>query len=241
MNLLKIIILGLALSVSGCVKSTSVRYDNHPNYSYYKSGPPPHAPAHGYRHHYHHHDMIYDSGIRSYIVVGWHDHYYSDGFYFRFRDGRWQISINLSDGWRDAREREMPYSLYRSKHKQYKYKDSDRNRYTAPKYKSHSDNDRDGVRYKDNGTRYEPRSEHDRDGDRYKDNGTRYEPRSEHDHDGVRYKGSDSKRSFGSDRDKYTNDQHRRTDKQKATGLKGYKDNENQKLDNQRWGNSHDN
>lgn len=108
----------VALLLAACVDSASVRYGD--SGSHYKKGPPPHAPAHGYRHKYHNHDMIYDSGVDVYVVVGWQDHYFDNGFYFRYRDGRWQISATLSSDWKDANERDVPKKLFKSKGKKSK-------------------------------------------------------------------------------------------------------------------------
>jgi hypothetical protein len=67
-------------------------------------GPPPHAPAHGYRHKHHHHghdyELVYDSGVGCYAVVGYRDYYYSDGFFFRIGSDGWMISASIGD---DAR------------------------------------------------------------------------------------------------------------------------------------------
>ncbi|MDH5358015.1 MAG: hypothetical protein OEY48_06110 [Gammaproteobacteria bacterium] len=117
MKIKTIFIALLAALLVGCVDSASVKYgDSAPHY---KKGPPPHAPAHGYRHKHQQHDMIYDSGIRAYVVVGWLEHYFDEGFYFRFRDGRWQMSASLNDGeWKDARDHDVPKGLWKArKHK----------------------------------------------------------------------------------------------------------------------------
>lgn len=119
---IKILFFSIAVALlAACVDSASVRYgDSGPHY---KNGPPPHAPAHGYRHKHNKHDMIYDSGVDVYVVVGWQDHYFDNGFYFRYHDGRWQISATLGSGWKDARQRDVPRKLYKSKVKKSKYYD----------------------------------------------------------------------------------------------------------------------
>ncbi len=121
------------VSLSACVGRTAVRYDSDPHYAhsddrYYKQGPPPHAPAHGYRHKYHNHDLIYDSGLRAYIVVGFPDYYFDNGFYFRYREGDWEMSGRIDDdhGWKHADDRYVPSKLKSSKHKKSKYRDKDR-------------------------------------------------------------------------------------------------------------------
>ena len=140
-----LLLLPLAL-LMGCVGSTAVRYDSHPHYEYsdvyYRTGPPPYAPAHGYRHHYHNHDMIYDSGIRAYIIVGMPDYYYDNGFYFRYSDYGWQISGSLSDGWKVTDERRVPKKLWNTKAKKHYYHNEQRGK--SYNYKSDKDQPRKG-------------------------------------------------------------------------------------------------
>ena len=55
--------------------------------------PPPHAPAHGYRHHHPQGvDLVFDSGIGAYIVLGFDDLFFFDGVYMRFYDNRWHTA-----------------------------------------------------------------------------------------------------------------------------------------------------
>lgn len=137
--------LPIALLV-GCVGSTAVRYDSYPRYEhadvYYRSGPPPHAPAHGYRHHYHNHDMIYDSGIRAYIIVGLPDYYYDNGFYFRYSDLGWQISGRLDGRWDITDERRVPKTLWNTRAKKHYYDNDQRGR--SYDYRSDKDQPRKG-------------------------------------------------------------------------------------------------
>lgn len=71
-------------------------------------GPPPHAPAHGYRHKQRHAggevDLVFDSGLGVYVVVGVPDHYYWNGYYLRLDGDRWYASARLDGDWapRDA-------------------------------------------------------------------------------------------------------------------------------------------
>ncbi len=64
-------------------------------------GPPPHAPAHGYRRK--HHDdgveMVFDSGIGVYVVVGQSDCWWHDDHYYRWRDGVWLSAVHVSGPW----------------------------------------------------------------------------------------------------------------------------------------------
>ncbi len=78
-------------------------------------GPPPHAPAHGYRHKHHVHgadvELVFDSGLGLYVVVGWPGHYWYDGYYYREVDGAWQLSVRLDTGWSAAPAKRLPPGL----------------------------------------------------------------------------------------------------------------------------------
>lgn len=78
-----------------------------------RHGPPPHAPAHGHRHkHRSGVELIYDSGLSVYIVVGLADHYFFDGHYYRFHDSQWQTSTHISKGsWGPASRGSLPPGL----------------------------------------------------------------------------------------------------------------------------------
>jgi hypothetical protein len=164
-----LVVLGIALlslTASGCVNRASVGYgeDRH-----YHDGPPPHAPAHGYRAKHHHRDMVYDSRLGAYVVLGYRDHYYHDGWYFRYFDGFWQISAELGDRkWRDVDRYRVPEGLRYSKH-----------RYRDREYRDYRDR-RDDRDYDDHRDR-----RHDRDYDdrRYKDNKKRARDHDDHDDD----------------------------------------------------------
>jgi hypothetical protein len=70
-------------------------------------GPPPWAPAHGYRHKhqraYQSHsgtvDLVFDSGLGVYVVVGLPNYYYWDGWYLRLDAGRWVQAPHLDSRW----------------------------------------------------------------------------------------------------------------------------------------------
>lgn len=134
-----LLVLGIALlslTASGCVNRASVGYGDG---RHYHDGPPPHAPAHGYRAKHHHHDMVYDSRLGAYVVLGYNDHYYNDGWYFRYHDGFWQISAELGGrDWRDVDHYRVPEGLRYSKHK---YRERD---YRDKRYRDYDDR-----RYKD--------------------------------------------------------------------------------------------
>jgi hypothetical protein len=102
-HLVSCLLIAGMLAVSGCAV-----YPAHHHHGY---GPPPHAPAHGYRAKHHHHDLVYDVHLGVYIVVGLHDHYYHDGWYYRHdRDG-WYHSRYTDRDWRRYDERKLPPGL----------------------------------------------------------------------------------------------------------------------------------
>jgi hypothetical protein len=149
----------LSLTASGCASRASVGYGDH---RHYQGGPPPHAPAHGYRAKHHHRDMVYDSRLGAYVVLGYRDHYYHDGWYFRYFDGFWQISADLGDrDWRDVDRYRVPEGLRYSKHR---YRDRDHRDYDDRR----GDRDYDDRRYKDDKKRYR---DHDDDDNRGKGRG----------------------------------------------------------------------
>jgi hypothetical protein len=80
-----------------------------------KPGPPPHAPAHGYRHKHKTHagevQLVFDSGLGLYLVVGWPGHFYDTGHYYRKADGVWLISTRLDTGWVAVSAKKLPPGL----------------------------------------------------------------------------------------------------------------------------------
>ncbi len=80
-----------------------------------RPGPPPHAPAHGYRQKHHAHggdiELVFDSGLGVYVVVGMPGHYWHDYHYYRSVDGVWQASLSLDGGWSTAPSRKLPPGL----------------------------------------------------------------------------------------------------------------------------------
>jgi hypothetical protein len=78
-----------------------------------KQGPPPHAPAHGYRHKHHHHgvELVFDSGLGLYVVVGRTGYYYDRDHYYRVVEGAWQVSVSLDSGWKATSHKRLPPGL----------------------------------------------------------------------------------------------------------------------------------
>jgi hypothetical protein len=79
-------------------------------------GPPPHAPAHGYRHKHHGHDLVFDSDLGVYVVVGLPDLWFFDGSYFRWYGERWEIGVDVGGPWRAARLESVPVKLRNKRH-----------------------------------------------------------------------------------------------------------------------------
>jgi hypothetical protein len=85
-----------------------------------RGGPPPHAPAHGYRRkqRYDHRDieLVFDSGLGVYVVVGFPGVYFHAEHYFRFAGASWQVSIRPDSGWSAAAQDDVPPGLRKQKH-----------------------------------------------------------------------------------------------------------------------------
>jgi len=74
-------------------------------------GPPPHAPAHGHRHKYHGVELVYDSGRGVYVVVGFPVHFYSKGWFYRFREPNWEVSVKIDGPWEAVSDESLPPGL----------------------------------------------------------------------------------------------------------------------------------
>lgn len=78
-----------------------------------RPGPPPHAPAHGYRHrHPSGFDMIFDSGLGVYTVVGY-PYYFYGGHFYRRHNSVWQRSAKPRGQWRSADHGRVPSKLWK--------------------------------------------------------------------------------------------------------------------------------
>ena len=79
-------------------------------------GPPPWAPAHGYRHKHQHAyqhrestvDLVFDSGLGVYLVVGIPNYYYWNGTYVRLNAGSWYRAPYLDARWVPCPADELP-------------------------------------------------------------------------------------------------------------------------------------
>ncbi len=109
----KLRLIGLSLTVilllSSC-HTTGVRRVAHrgPGIGH---GPPAHAPAHGHRRkQVCGYDLIYDHSCGLYVVVGFSDHYYHDGYFYRLHGDVWQVSLRATD-WRPVAHEALPSAL----------------------------------------------------------------------------------------------------------------------------------
>ncbi|MAG34180.1 MAG: hypothetical protein CL908_25145 [Deltaproteobacteria bacterium] len=86
-------------------------------------GPPPHAPAHGHRHQHRHQgrdlELVFDSDLGVYVVVGIADRYYWNGHYIRIDGEQWYASVSLQGGWELLAEDSRPRGSGKRKQKKH--------------------------------------------------------------------------------------------------------------------------
>ena len=113
-------LLSLALgagALTACIHSPHTHRQEPPGHSRAEArrGPPPHAPAHGYRHkHKTQHgtiNLIFDSGLGVYVVVGWPDVYWHRDHYLRYVEGSWMTSRQIDGGWVTCGSASVPNGL----------------------------------------------------------------------------------------------------------------------------------
>jgi hypothetical protein len=85
-------------------------------HGYHSGGPPPHAPAHGYRRHHQGHDLVFDSDLGVYAVVGLSNVWFLNGSYFRISGDQWEMSVGTGGPWRVAAVSAVPGRLYAKRH-----------------------------------------------------------------------------------------------------------------------------
>jgi hypothetical protein len=75
-------------------------------------GPPAHAPAHGHRRkQVAGVELVFDTGLGLYVVVGHPDHYYHEGHFYRLTSGTWDMSLRIDGAWASASGRSLPPGL----------------------------------------------------------------------------------------------------------------------------------
>jgi hypothetical protein len=112
-------LLATAVALSSCLAAS---IDGKSNRGH---GPPAHAPAHGYRQHHQDAELAFDSKLGVYVVVGYSDHFYSDGRFLRFHADSWEVSARLHGPWTAYPSASVPPGLrgtHPSKAKRNKHK-----------------------------------------------------------------------------------------------------------------------
>lgn len=103
-TLLATLLVASVFTVTGCAV-----YPVHDHGRSY--GPPPHAPAHGYRYKYDAHDLVYDSNLGVYLVIGYPGYYFLDDSYYRYNNDGWYYSKQVDRNWQQYRQGRLPPGL----------------------------------------------------------------------------------------------------------------------------------
>jgi hypothetical protein len=56
-------------------------------------------------------ELVYDSGCGVYVVIGYPNHYYHDGYFYRCSGTVWQVSLKPDGGWASLSGRPLPPGL----------------------------------------------------------------------------------------------------------------------------------
>ena len=113
---LVVLLVAVCVAISAC--RSTVRYTQtvNPGINKKHDGPPPHAPAHGYRYkHQNGVELVYESKIGVYVVVGYTEHYFYKDRYYRWNGASWEVSSKIKKGWAPVSEKKLPPGL-RKKH-----------------------------------------------------------------------------------------------------------------------------
>jgi len=138
------------------------RYNRH-----HRNSPPPHAPAHGHRYrHQHGVDLVFDSGVGAYIVLGFDNLFFFNNNYMRFYDGYWHHADRHDGRWLRSRDKHVPQKLRKARKKNKKefFKNINK-RYRKDHHESreyrrkHGDHRNKGERDKRRKNDYEKRGE----------------------------------------------------------------------------------
>jgi hypothetical protein len=157
------------------------RYNRHQSHS-----PPSHAPANGHRYrHDHGVDLVFDSGIGAYIVLGFDNLFFFNNNYMRFDDGYWHYSDRHNGGWLRSKDKHVPRKLREArKHNKKSFFKKLKKQYRKEHQKSHQYRERH-KNNKKNGRR-DNRGKDRRDGDKNKKGKRRkkdYDDDDTHDND----------------------------------------------------------
>ena len=121
-------LVGLALLMCSCGSLSSIaigRTGGHSVQGHDQGGPPPHAPAHGYRAKQRGSsgsdvELVFDSDLGVYIVVGIPDRYYWNGYYLRIVGEQWSASVELDGRWQPRSADSLPPGLRKNAGKSHK-------------------------------------------------------------------------------------------------------------------------
>jgi hypothetical protein len=103
-------IAALAFVATGCVHEVHHHHhDDGPKA--HRGGPPPWAPAHGYRHKHQGVELVFDTDLGVYIVVGHPGIYFRGDAYFCLRDGEWRRGPKWDGPWGYAVVDDLPPGL----------------------------------------------------------------------------------------------------------------------------------
>jgi hypothetical protein len=106
------ILVAAAFFAAGC----AVHHHEHrpaPPVLVHEPGPPPHAPAHGYRHKQHRDgvELVFDTKMGVYVVVGHVDHWFCDDHYYRTAHGAWYVASRFDGPWKVVEVSGLPAGL----------------------------------------------------------------------------------------------------------------------------------
>jgi hypothetical protein len=104
-------VIALSLAGSGCTRV--IVQESVPQKVSRGDGPPSHAPAHGYRARSAQGvEMVFDSGLGVFVVLGTPGAYFWRDFYYRQdRGGRWERCDRLDGAWMGIVETSLPPGL----------------------------------------------------------------------------------------------------------------------------------
>ncbi len=108
--------LAIALATSLCFPLAGCLVLDAPHGYHHSGGPPPHAPAHGYRRQHQGHDLVFDSELGVYAVVGVSSVWFLNGSYFRIRGDHWEMSLGTGGPWSVAALSAVPDRLSAKRH-----------------------------------------------------------------------------------------------------------------------------
>jgi hypothetical protein len=181
------------------------RLRNHRRYNrHHRNSPPPHAPAHGHRYRHNHGvDLVFDSGIGAYIVLGFDDLFFFNNNYMRFYDGSWHHADRHDGRWLRTKDRHVPQKLRKArKHNKKGFFKEVRHRYKNEHRKHREYRDR-----KNNG-KYDKRRRDRHDGHDDRRDNRKYKKQGKDHHDKRDDRKERKKKSHDDEDDNYKEESH---------------------------------